>query len=39
MSQTCLNLPGVQFELATGLAGMVQVLAGDKGAMMGQDGQ
>jgi len=38
MSQTWLKLPGVQFELATGLAGIVQVLAADNGAMIGQDG-
>jgi hypothetical protein len=39
MAQTWLKLPDVQFEPAAGLAGIVQVLAGGKGAMIGQDRQ
>jgi hypothetical protein len=39
MAETWLKLLGVQFEPAAGLAGIEQVLAGDKGTMIGQDGQ
>lgn len=39
MSRTWLKLPGAQLELAAGLAGIVWVPAGDKGKMIGQDGQ
>lgn len=39
MVQGWLKLPGGQLELAVGLAGIARVLAGDKGTMIGQDGQ